>query len=428
MMIHFNILINFVNKDICYHIQDIIANKLLRYKRQIHIYHLSNILNLMKKNDLSFKVLILLLTLYLPPIYLSGQIDWSTNRPRSGDKVIKKQINYIEPGESGENVTWDLSRLEDTDTKFIQNYTTPKLIADSIYIMGTDTFLKEDVLPEELVIGIENYTVYYYRVRNEGITLLGFENPVTEIHYQNPLLQINYPFNLNDCDSMTFETTGLYSKELPLKSLGDIRIESDAKGQIILPSGDTLYNVLRMKTIQNIRDTSSMNMTQTSYNWFAEGYRYPVLETLHTENNTSDGTQEVFRTSFFYPPEQHQYLEDDINNQQVLNRSSEKGTVPPSSIAPGFADYSIKGDGWGCNVYPTPIETNLNLEYKTEKEAKVKISLYDMGGKLLYLSPTRHQQSGYYTDLIDCRSLTTGNYVLRIMVGEEEMSRIITKK
>ena len=74
---------------------------------------------------------------------------------------------------------------------------------------------------------------------------------------------------------MTFETTGLYSKELPLKSLGDIRIESDAKGQIILPSGDTLYNVLRMKTIQNIRDTSSMNMTQTSYNWFAEGYRYP---------------------------------------------------------------------------------------------------------------------------------------------------------
>lgn len=121
-------------------------------------------------------------------------------------------------------------------------------------------------------------------------------------------------------------------------------------------------------------------------------------------------------------------MEDDINNQQVLNRSSEKGTVPPSSITPGFADYSIKGDRWGCNVYPTPVETNLNLEYKTEKEAKVKISLYDMGGRLLYLSPTRHQQSGYYTDLIDCRNLTTGNYVLRIMVGEEEMSRIITKK
>ena len=67
----------------------------------------------MKKNDLSFKILVLLLTLYLPPVYLSGQIDWSTNRPRSGDKVIKKQINYIEPGESGENVTWDLSRLKD---------------------------------------------------------------------------------------------------------------------------------------------------------------------------------------------------------------------------------------------------------------------------------------------------------------------------
>ena len=88
MMIHFNILINFVNKDICYHIQDIIANKLLRYKRQIHIYHLSNILNLMKKNDLSFKVLILLLTLYLPPIYLSGQIDWSTNM-----QVVQVSVN-----------------------------------------------------------------------------------------------------------------------------------------------------------------------------------------------------------------------------------------------------------------------------------------------------------------------------------------------
>ena len=40
MMIHFNILINFVNKDVCYHIQDILANKLLTRDKFIFIVYL----------------------------------------------------------------------------------------------------------------------------------------------------------------------------------------------------------------------------------------------------------------------------------------------------------------------------------------------------------------------------------------------------
>lgn len=39
---------------------------------------------------------------------------------------------------------------------------------------------------------------------------------------------------------------------------GNISVESDAYGKIILPSGDTLNNIIRIKTVQIINDTSNI--------------------------------------------------------------------------------------------------------------------------------------------------------------------------
>lgn len=381
----------------------------------------------MKNKNLILKTIILFLVFVSPCTFLSGQINQFHNSPRSGDKIIKKQFDYIEPGEAGEDKLWDLSLLAKGGNEYVQEYTEPLLIGDSIYIMGPDTFLKRNIASGELIIGIENYTVYYYRIRDGRITLLGFENPVTEMHYQTPLLQMNYPFSYGDRDSTLFETKGLYSREFQLETNGEEYIEADASGRILLPSGDTLSNVLRVKTIQNVRDSLSMNTTQVSYRWYARGYRYPVLETLRSVNNMEEGEIEIFKTTFFYPPEEHLYLEDDLANQVVNTPDEKEDKISPGVMSP-LSGYSINGFGWGCNIYPTPVETWLNVEYMLEKDAVVSVSLYDMAGKLLHLSPGQQQLSGYHIESVNCQHLSTGNYVLHMSVGDEEKNRIIIKK
>ena len=41
-----------------------------------------------------------------------GQLDKFHNRICIGDSLIKQQIEYIDPGKPGKNITWDLSQAQ----------------------------------------------------------------------------------------------------------------------------------------------------------------------------------------------------------------------------------------------------------------------------------------------------------------------------
>ena len=57
--------------------------------------------------------LLTILLLLIPVVVstVSAQLSWSTNAVRTGDKIIKLQLPYVAPGESGEGQLWDFSRL-----------------------------------------------------------------------------------------------------------------------------------------------------------------------------------------------------------------------------------------------------------------------------------------------------------------------------
>jgi len=72
-------------------------------------------LTLMKKQLLSLLIGI--------PVMLSAQhtLQRELHLPRVGDELIKQQVEYKDPGRSGDNVLWDFSRLTSiNDTCFAQ--------------------------------------------------------------------------------------------------------------------------------------------------------------------------------------------------------------------------------------------------------------------------------------------------------------------
>ena len=121
---------------------------------------------------------------------------------------------------------------------------------------------------------------------------------------------------------------GLYSSIVPFTTDGEAQITADACGMMILPSGDTLRNVLRTYTTQSIRQVFpradstfvELNSSIETYKWFSKGYRYPIFETIRTFVLDSTETKTVnFETAFFYPPQEHYYLADDEENLAILD-------------------------------------------------------------------------------------------------------------
>ena len=57
-----------------------------------------------------------------------------------------------------------------------------------------------------------------------------------------------------------------------------------------------------------------------TYKWYAAGYRYPIFETVTTGNLRDNGKLPYFSTAFYYPPTDHEYLDNDEENKKIQER------------------------------------------------------------------------------------------------------------
>jgi len=61
-----------------------------------------------------------------------AQLSLAYNRPRAGDKLVKYQVEYKDPGPSGENVLWDFSKLKTVNENYTVTYSAPEVLGDSL--------------------------------------------------------------------------------------------------------------------------------------------------------------------------------------------------------------------------------------------------------------------------------------------------------
>jgi hypothetical protein len=372
-----------------------------------------------------------------------------TNMFRANDTIVKQQVEYKNPGKTGENVFWNFGKLKPVDEKYTVSYS---LVSDTT----------------AAIAGTEHQTRYYYELRNDSLLLCGYENPTTQVTYRMPEILLRFPMRYGNKTEGYYSGDGTYCDKLDVEAYGSSKSLADATGVLILPNGDTLRHVTRVRTIKLVSekilplspdrlsaknkklpfstdsiqrhlDTDSVVLMTDTYRWYAAGYRYPVFETVRTGNYRDKGKTTYFTTAFFYPPTKHSYVATDIKNKSVqdelrkadLAAAGNNGNNNASNInatQQKEADNARDEIEFTYNIYPNPVESQLSFEFFIDKDATVSYELYTITGSLIYQQRPRKLHSGAYDDQIDMSRLIRGTYILRMQVNEKVYSEKIIKK
>ena len=371
---------------------------------------------------------IMFLLLWSIPGMLPAQyiLQSDLNLPRAGEEIVKQQVEYKNPGRSGENVLWDFGQLDPVNDEYMLSYSEPELIRDSIYILGLDTILLKNLSGGSLLIGAEHNTMYYYYMDKNRLWVLGHENPTTLLQYTQPLIAGIFPMHYQDSCRYGYQSKGLYSSSIPFTSEGEAQMLADAYGMIILPSGDTLRNVLRTRTVQTIHQvfqtgdsaTVGQNSSVETCKWYSKAYRYPIFETVRSVVMI-DSTETVnFETAFFFPPQEHYYLEDDEDNLALLN------TVETDDIDLDTNPWA----GLTYNFYPNPAEINLEIEIYMPKQGQVRMQLTDRLGRPVWGKDYGKWNEGIHLAQVFMSPFVKGEYVLNMWFDEYMVGEKIMKK
>ena len=143
--------------------------------------------------------------LFLAAVPVFSQAQGTTSHLlRNGDVVLRQQAAWTSAGEAGENIVWDFSNLNISDTQ--------------------DEVTYEDVPARDGVIaGTKSLTRHYYSMAGDTLLSLGYESNTTLTDYGRPEALALMPLRLGNSLGGTIHGTVLY-----IQAGGDIRTEKIA--------------------------------------------------------------------------------------------------------------------------------------------------------------------------------------------------------
>lgn len=374
-------------------------------------------------------ILIIYIILTLP---LLAQLNVKHNGLRAGDIIIKQQVEYKAPLSPGTNLVWDFSKLDMINKEYELVYSAPLLTTNDVFIVGSNTYDKKKLNDDELIIGTEHNTMYYFKQSPDSLLLLGHENPVINQKYIQPLQMMKYPLNYGERYTHDYNSEGLYSNSIPIATKGCITIHADAYGKILLPTGDTIGPVLRVKTEQKIIDITKYSTEEDkgkvleSYKWYTKAYRYPIFEVVRNIDLNTDSV--LFSTAFYYPLQAHLYLNTDPDNLALLDDLWNLNEENKDSAKTDTTDSNDERLKPKIYVYPNPVIDLLHINYELKEADNVTIRLCSLNGFVEKTINKGFQPSGEHQQQIDCTGLMQGVYIVEIVAGKKTVNQKIVKK
>ncbi len=327
------------------------------------------------------------------------------NAYRAADRIIKQQVEFKDPGSTGNDLIWDFSMLQPINEEYKINYFIP------------------DSSRMDTLCGLEHRTRYYYCQKNDSLWATGFENSTTMMEYLKPELRLKFPFAYGDTLFSRFEGTGQYCHRIDLEVKGYTRIQADARGELKLPGNMSVKKALRVRTLRYYTQTGkdSIDMTLDTYSWYAEGVRYPVFESVKTNlikhrlsgngSNTNGQDTTIFATSFYYPPE--------LQIAQV-----QTDPLPAESDDTAGAETVFTE----ATYMPNPVVSNLQIKYKLTRPARLWFAVYNNSGVPVRQTTPLQLAEGQQNTTIDMKALITGTYTLYIHVDDMVINKVVVKK
>lgn len=350
---------------------------------------------------------------------ISGQqINQPSNHYRNGDMLEKRQVKVEGFDLNSKNGVWSLEDAEISKKTYITEYT-----ADA------DTMMM-----------LERGNRTYFHQENGLVSIIGSENPQELISFDMPETWLKFPMQKGDSIIGYFNGTGKYCDHLFMRRFGTYMTMADAVGKLVLPEGDTLRNVIRLhteryvgtivtpidtiKTVVPVFTVDSIvthlipdtaRVREDVYRWYAEGYRYPVLEatTLHV------GSTALSKEVFYFAPEIQEQLALDEENKRIRKQIADQqascnqgDNTSNSAQQPIFInDVTVNG------------QTAVAIFELTE-DADVKGLVCTISGMVLR-QQSQHFEAGTNCQMdIDCNSLRKGEYVLYLNANGQVTSRV----
>ncbi len=347
-------------------------------------------------------------------------INSEANAAKVGDRYTVSQIAYTNAGRKGENVLWNMSGVKETGN------------SHKIRCIGARDTAKFAVVNDK--------TTLVYEQHGDTLLQTGYRTRLTSATFDKPIVQLRYPVHYGDSVSGVYSGSGIYSNSIRFGEYGWYASKADSYGTLITPDGDTLRNVLRIQShryvinrFQSVADslpvftpdsishyiqTGKYVQKVTTTQWYAEGYRYPVVTTVLTNVGIDGGNS--MAAAYYCPPSEQQTLSDEENEtvrhrQKIHSGGSEQGIGTTNS-------------GFGYNVYAYDDGTGIKVEYTLLRAATVSATVATVGGISLYSMPQRKQEANVYSFDIKADGIGKSAILLNFFVdGKVYQEKIVLK-
>lgn len=357
------------------------------------------------------------------------QIDQS-NLYRGIDMLEKKQIVVKGFSLNGIKGVWSLEEAEVSKDTYDAEYTTE-----------ADTLMAE-----------ERGNRTYYRQDRGSVSIIGSENYMEQISYDMPETWLRFPMQVGDSVCGYFYGSGPYCERFFIRRFGTYKTQADAAGMLVLPQGDTLRNVIRLHTERYVGtiaepfDTmlykipaftvdsivkhlasDTAKVREDVYRWYAEGYRYPILEAQKLSYLNTLLTEEMY----YCPPEIQEQLPLDEENKQVRTRLIEEELArwQPSLLSPND-DHNPQRrgkDGFTYKLSQTDGGDVVTIHYDTNHDVRV-IALISNGLGYIYRRADQSCPTGTGQFSLNCTGLRNGQYIIYINVDGNQYAEKVNVK
>ena len=361
---------------------------------------------------------------------MSGQqINQSDNRYRSYDVLEKKQVSVKGFDLNSKKCVWSLEDAELSEGTYKAEYSTE-----------TDTLM-----------AVERGDRTYYSQDRSSVSIIGSENFMERISYDMPETWLRFPMQLGDSVCGYFNGSGPYCERFFMRRFGTYKTKADVAGTLVLPKGDSLRNVIRLHTDRYVGTVTvpidtmekkipaftvdsiishlvpdTAKVREDIYRWYAEGYRYPILEAKSLSYCDSLLTEEMY----YCPPEMQRMLAYDEENEQIRNRLAEEERARWLASSPDYDTNNVQSrgkDGFTYGLSQDDGSGLVTIHYATNHDTQMT-ALVANGLGYVYRRADQPCAAGSGQTTIDCSDLRRGQYIIYINVDGERYAEKINLK
>ena len=355
------------------------------------------------------------------------QINQSNNCYRGNDLLEKKQVAVQGFDLNSKKGVWSLEEAKLSEESYNAEYSTE-----------TDTLM-----------AIERNNRTYYSQDRGAVSIIGTENFMELMSYDMPETWLQFPMQVGDSVAGYFNALGSYCERFFMRRYGTYKTKADALGKLVLPQGDILRNVIRLHTERYVGtitvpiDTmlsripaftvdsivrhlspDTAKVREDEYRWYAEGYRYPILEAKTTSYCDSMMTAEMY----YCPPEMQRTLAYDEENEAIRARLAEEEQARLWGSGSGDPANSRGNDsGFRYDISQDDGSGQVNINYDADHDVRV-VALVANSQGYVYKRAEQDCPAGSGLIPLDCTGLRKGQYIIYINADGEKYAEKVNLK